>query len=391
MAGSCRLLLTTAVHQLLLRGPGRCRGGAAAATAALLWGGVSGPESCGGRAGRGPGRRLERRAYCSQGIYNSDQEGYYPPLPEYESQSIAENVTEMFIVRVRGLPWSCTADDVLNFFSVFEMNQKEAEALLNRMHTALSPTRPPAVPQTPQSSMSSPPSDGIVRLRGLPYSCSEQDILNFFLGLEIVDEGITFVLDQRGRKSGEAFVQFVTQEFADQALLKHKQEIGSRYIEVFASRRSEIQTARFPFRRRKGVTFAPTLKDLYDPDNGVINSSKDLLPDAVSENDHMNEYGKELSAKSLDVPDFTNISAVHDIHIRGIPFQASGQDIANIFHPLMPLKINIEYSADAGGATGEAVVRFLTHEDAVAAMAKNRSHIQHGYIELFLNSSPDGK
>ncbi|XP_075464012.1 G-rich sequence factor 1 isoform X1 [Ascaphus truei] len=463
MAGSCRLLLTTAVHQLLLRGPGRCRGGAAAATAALLWGGVSGPESCGGRAGRGPGRRLERRAYCSQepmamifpwcenevyqhsliGIYNSDQEGYYPPLPEYESQSIAENVTEMFIVRVRGLPWSCTADDVLNFFSdcnvrsgaegvhfifnrdgkprgdaviefetvedlqkaveqhkkymgqryveVFEMNQKEAEALLNRMHTALSPTRPPAVPQAPQSSMSSPPSDGIVRLRGLPYSCSEQDILNFFLGLEIVDEGITFVLDQRGRKSGEAFVQFVTQEFADQALLKHKQEIGSRYIEVFASRRSEIQTARFPFRRRKGVTFAPTLKDLYDPDNGVINSSKDLLPDAVSENDHMNEYGKELSAKSLDVPDFTNISAVHDIHIRGIPFQASGQDIANIFHPLMPLKINIEYSADAGGATGEAVVRFLTHEDAVAAMAKNRSHIQHGYIELFLNSSPDGK
>lgn len=49
-----------------------------------------------------------------------------------------------------------------------------------------------------------------------------------FTGLSITDEGITFVLDQRGRKSGEAFVQFVSQENAEQALEKHKQEIGSR-------------------------------------------------------------------------------------------------------------------------------------------------------------------
>lgn len=46
-------------------------------------------------------------------------------------------------------------------------------------------------------------------------------------GLTIVD--ITFVMDQRGRrKTGEAFVQFATPEMANQALLKHKEEIGNR-------------------------------------------------------------------------------------------------------------------------------------------------------------------
>ncbi|XP_063776189.1 G-rich sequence factor 1 isoform X2 [Pseudophryne corroboree] len=346
----------------------------------------------------------------------------------------------MFIVRARGLPWSCTAEDVLNFFSgcnirngedgvhfmfnrdgkprgdavieletaddlakaleqhkrylgqryveVFEMSPKDAESLLQRLQAVMSPTTQSSLSQSGQS-MSVTPNDSTVRLRGLPYSCSEQDIVNFFSGLTIANEGINFVFDQRGRKSGEAFVQFISQEHADQALLRHKQEIGSRYIEIFTSRRSESQSANFPVRRRKA--FDPTMKDLYDPNNPHSNENKDRQADLSSENNHMNDYVKDMSGKCMDANDFTVVSPVHDIHIRGIPFHASGQDIANFFHPVMPLKINIEFSADAGGASGEAVVRFLTHEDAVTAMAKNRCHMQQGYLELFLNSSPDGK
>ncbi|XP_018409058.1 PREDICTED: G-rich sequence factor 1 [Nanorana parkeri] len=347
----------------------------------------------------------------------------------------------MFIVRARGLPWSCTAEDVLNFFSecnvsngtdgvhfifnrdgkprgdaiiefetaedlskaleqhkkymgqryveVFEMSHKDAELLLRRLQTSTSPTGMSSMSQT--ATMPASPNDATVRLRGLPYSCTEQDILNFFSGLSIADEGITFVLDQRGRKSGEAFVQFVSQEHAEHALLKHKQEIGSRYIEIFPSRRSEIQNARLNFRRRKAVTFAPTMKDFYEPDVSLNNASNDLHADVAPENDDIDEYVKEMSGKCMDSQDFTVGSPVHDIHIRGLPFHVSGQDIANFFHPVMPLKINIEFSADAGGTSGEAVVRFLTHEDAIAAMAKNRCHMQQGYLELFLNSSPDAK
>lgn len=43
-----------------------------------------------------------------------------------------------------------------------------------------------------------------------------------------------------------------------------------------------------------------------------------------------------------------------------------------VFAPLKPVRITMEYSS-SGKATGEADVHFDTHEDAVAAMLKDRS------------------
>ncbi|XP_073456773.1 G-rich sequence factor 1 isoform X1 [Aquarana catesbeiana] len=436
MAGSCRVI-SASIAQLVLRGRG----------AALLRRGVPGVQSCllGGLPGRVRAPGLDRPHSAAfytntQDFGSSSAVDDYPPLPDYDPHAVTGDPKKMFIVRARGLPWSCTAEDVLNFFSecnvsngidgvhfifnrdgkprgdaiiefetaddltkaleqhkkfmgqryveVFEMSHKDAELLLHRIQASTSPTRMSSMPQSAQALPASP-NDTTVRLRGLPYSCTEQDIINFFSGLSIADEGITFVLDQRGRKSGEAFVQFVSQENAEQALQKHKQEIGSRYIEIFPSRRSEIQNARLNFRRKKAVTFAPSMKDFYEPD--INHGSKDMHADVATENNDIDEYVKEMSGKCMDSQDFTVGLPVHDIHIRGLPFHVSGQDIANFFHPVMPLKINIEFSADAGGTSGEAVVRFLTHEDAIAAMAKNRCHMQQGYLELFLNSSSDAK
>lgn len=45
------------------------------------------------------------------------------------------------------------------------------------------------------------------------------------------------------------------------------------------------------------------------------------------------------------------------------------------FSPLIPVKINFEYGSD-GRLTGEADVEFATHEDAVAAMSKDRAHMR---------------
>lgn len=43
-----------------------------------------------------------------------------------------------------------------------------------------------------------------------------------------------------------------------------------------------------------------------------------------------------------------------------------------------------------GRASGEADVEFASHDDAVRAMSKDKGHMQHRYIELFLNSSGPG-
>ncbi|POI22861.1 hypothetical protein CIB84_013391 [Bambusicola thoracicus] len=53
---------------------------------------------------------------------------------------------------------------------------------------------------------------------------------------------------------------------------------------------------------------------------------------------------------------------------------ATENDIASLFSPLNPVRVHIDIGAD-GRATGEADVEFVTHEDAVAAMSKDKNHM----------------
>ncbi|KAM3867615.1 G-rich sequence factor 1 [Diretmus argenteus] len=212
-------------------------------------------------------------------------------------------------------------------------------------------------------SVQTPDGDGVVRLRGLPFSCTEADIRLFFAGLEIAEDGVTIVLDHKGRNSGEAYVQFTSQQTADEALQRDRELIGNRYIELFPSRSSEIQSS---WRRtdsgspqhRKSIAAAQP------------NPRTDLKWPPV-------RTGPQSSALSQ-----------HHVHLRGLPFHAAGQDIAQFFCPLVPSKILVEFGPD-GRATGEAEVYFACHQDAVSAMSRNKLHMGERYIELFLNSVPD--
>lgn len=79
-----------------------------------------------------------------------------------------------------------------------------------------------------------------MRLRGLPFSSTEQDVLAFFAQHDIVDRimdgpnAVNLLLRSNGRPSGQAVVQMkdrVDAELAQRIL--GGQWMGSRYIEVF--------------------------------------------------------------------------------------------------------------------------------------------------------------
>ena len=72
--------------------------------------------------------------------------------------------------------------------------------------------------------------------------------------------------------------------------------------------------------------------------------------------------------------------------MRGLPYKATEHGLYNFFSPLNPVRGHIETGPD-GRVTGEADVEFATHEEAVAAMSKDRTNMQHRCIELFLNST----
>lgn len=100
---------------------------------------------------------------------------------------------------------------------------------------------PPAVRPASEAASGMPPTlASAVRLRGLPFTASEQDVLAFFAQHDIVDrvadgnKAVNLLMRSNGRPSGQAVVQLrdrVDAEIAQRVL--HGQWMGSRYIEVF--------------------------------------------------------------------------------------------------------------------------------------------------------------
>lgn len=93
----------------------------------------------------------------------------------------------------------------------------------------------------------------IVRMRGLPFTATHEQVLNFFSPGEGPKEtcpvsggkdGILFVRYPDGRPTGDAFVLFACEEHAQGALRKHKDILGRRYIELFKSTAAEVQQVR---------------------------------------------------------------------------------------------------------------------------------------------------
>uniref|UniRef100_A0A7S0S406 RRM domain-containing protein n=1 Tax=Chlamydomonas leiostraca TaxID=1034604 RepID=A0A7S0S406_9CHLO len=85
----------------------------------------------------------------------------------------------------------------------------------------------------------------ILKLRGLPFSISDDDICQWFnedssLGLSpVIKDNVLIVMDH-GRPSGIAFVEFPSPQEATNAMGKNKQMMGTRYIEIFPANRADL-------------------------------------------------------------------------------------------------------------------------------------------------------
>lgn len=87
---------------------------------------------------------------------------------------------------------------------------------------------------------------GWIRLRGLPYSVTQGDIANFVCqACEVGEWDVTIKYGTDGRPSGEAYIQLESDEAAQsaQSILNHKY-VESRYVEAFVCSYAETQQVR---------------------------------------------------------------------------------------------------------------------------------------------------
>ncbi|XP_015787646.1 heterogeneous nuclear ribonucleoprotein F isoform X2 [Tetranychus urticae] len=307
------------------------------------------------------------------------------------------------ILRLRGLPWQATREDVVSFFSdcrikkgvngvymtlsalgrpsgeaYVEMESEEDVSKGLEKHKKNMGSRYIEVFTSTRKEMDwslrkngptktdiDPALDGYVRLRGLPFDCTKADIHEFFRGLSIARDGVVLPVDHQGRSSGEAYVQFTSRETADKAMGKHKEKIGHRYIEIFKSSPHEFLAIR---NQQQGF-----MVDSRPSHSGRSGGSNKRFARRDSEPD--SSYWDKYEPSR------------HMVHMRGLPYKATEEDIEKFFLPYVPIFIKILFD-DLGRPSGEADVEFSTHEEASGAMSKDKSNMELRYIELFLRSRP---
>ncbi|CAG5853376.1 unnamed protein product [Menidia menidia] len=158
----------------------------------------------------------------------------------------------------------------------------------------------------------------IIRMRGLPFTATPQEVLSF-LGPEspVTDgaEGLLFVKYPDGRPTGDAFVLFSCEEYAQNALKKHKQILGKRYIELFRSTAAEVQQVLNRYMSTPLISTLPPAPIVPVP----VLAAPSFLPAASSSRDCVRLRGLPYTAGIEDILEFMGEHTVdikpHGVHM----------------------------------------------------------------------------
>ncbi|XP_037130191.1 epithelial splicing regulatory protein 1 isoform X1 [Syngnathus acus] len=317
-----------------------------------------------------------------------------------------EKVSDSTIIRARGLPWQSSDQDIARFFSGLNIakggaalclnaqGRRNGEALVrfvseehrdlalqrhkhhmgNRYIEVYKATGEDFLKIAGGTSNEvaiflSREDQIIVRMRGLPFTATHEQVLAFFSPEDDLKDtcpvsggrdGILFVRYPDGRPTGDAFVLFACDEHAQCALGKHKEILGRRYIELFKSTAAEVQQVLNRYSSAPLISVAPA------PLLSVL-PAMSLLPPPILVRDCLRLRGLPYSASIEDIltflGDFTNDVRPHGVHM-----------VLN----------------QQGRPSGDCFIQMTSAERALSASQQLHKHVmcaQHGpnsrYVEVF--------
>lgn len=201
----------------------------------------------------------------------------------------------------------------------------------------------------------------VVRLRGLPWDASDENLELFFQGLKIQEVVWTFT--HRNRPSGEAFVIFKTPEDGAKGLLLHKQILGKRYIEVFSSNLNSAETAK---ELAKEARLSHSNSNSTNTNNGNGNSNNSVPAQG--------EKKKPVEGETL-------------VMMYGLPYTVTVDEIEEFFSGYNFIPGSVEIDTDASGkAVGTGQINFTKPKEALRAINdRNRKFIGKRYVNLHQN------
>lgn len=245
--------------------------------------------------------------------------------------------------------------------------------------------------------------DGIVKMRGLPFKSGVTDVEDFFSGLSWAQNGIFFPLNNQGESTGEAYVQFDTFTNAEMALERNKNLIGGRYIELFKSTNTDMRKSMIAYAKVKSENnwqgntqssyFGPTQSwgglqlggaggGGAAPVGGAVNGFNANPMGAARPSPYQKPTPAINTGNVQTAPN--NSPFPHVVGIQGVEATMTNSQIQEFFKPAKAVAINML-------GNGHCDVAFKTHQDAMDAMAKDRSRLGHQEVNLTLKSqAPSG-
>ncbi|KAI5631266.1 RNA-binding protein fusilli [Phthorimaea operculella] len=209
----------------------------------------------------------------------------------------------------------------------------------------------------------------IVRMRGLPYDATPQQVLDFFSTgedpVQVLDgaEGVLFVRRADGRATGDAFVLFAKEDEAPKALSRHRKLIGARYIELFRSTTAEVQQ--------------------------VLNRSLETRTSATSTPATAPAPAEALLPVAL-VPQhvITSGTAKDCVRLRGLPYEAQVEHILTFLDEfaknIVVQGVHMVYNAQ-GHPSGEAFIQMDSETSAfLCAQQKHHRYMTFGKKQRYI-------
>ncbi|XP_054274657.1 uncharacterized protein LOC128994268 [Macrosteles quadrilineatus] len=229
-------------------------------------------------------------------------------------------------------------------------------------------------------------------LRGLPFSVTDRDILDFFSDEGLAPTQIHIMLDKQGQPAGDAFCEFNTTEEVERALSKNGTHMGRSVVSVNPVSREELMEAigipppphdhmqedyppNFPqqefrphFRHPRGMPGYPPRFPRgrgrgFPPSRG---RGRGHFPYPEGPGRH-HPPPNEMDVDSQSVNAFGKPGCV--VAMENVPYRAEVQDIIDFFHGFFVPRDNVirRFNED-GRPTGDARVCFSSPNEALKAV-----------------------
>jgi len=250
-----------------------------------------------------------------------------------------------------------------------------------------------------------PGSDAVLKMRGLPYKVTRNDILDFFSGLSVPLNGVHLMFNEREQPTGEAYVEFSSPEDRERAMTKDRQHIGGRYVELFRVNRGEMLAALEQFvggYMSNQMAMAPGMgaqASMYGAYGAMPQGAYGQAPAFVNGPPTCGGPGAYANMQQhLTVGPGGSIAGAPamqggpgggqkmppgTLRMRGIPFRSTVDDVLRFFTGFQVAPGGVIIGQRDGRATGDCFVTFTSPQESQRAMIMNNKHMGTRYVELF--------